>query len=450
MKKVPLFIKITLPLLLIAIGAGIYLSVILFNVNKEFIIIENRLNEIQEIPEAVIKNDFTYEKSDFQTQNLDEEEEKERGFAQYTFNNINFISYSKKWDEEKLELLCEELLKNKHGREIDYLDSVLVYGQDDDDALGLHEDIQKNVEVPVVLYDVFPSNFTYKLSNKLSVLTLYKGDTYDTVEQMAITLSHEYGHHYTLYYFNLEGDTTAIEQDEYFNLRYIDGLEMRYQDNDLDDWDEYLENHMWYLIEIAADDYVYLMGSPNTRRQIEYLDSMDTLKLDARKKDDELESYYAVVNESSFNESPHENIVIPLPDKVPGLSELFYSMIGLESPEFTDRTDKADDIEIKISARKKHDKLYYNITWDKPWQSDDVTYTLVAYDANDKLVGAIKSVSGGERALASIGSVVYETQNYLHWYDYDFWIKREYLRFRVVVTFPDGTAVVSPPIDRSF
>ncbi len=450
MKKIPLFIKIAFPLLVVAIGAGVYFGIMLHDVNQQCLQTEARLEDIRSIPEAIIQTDYSYEKSEFQSQELDTSEEKDRGLAQYTFNHIKFISYSKQWDENKLKLLCEELLKNKHGSEIDYLDSVFVYGQKDDAALGIHNGADRNIEVPVVLFDVFPNNFTYKLANAVSVITLYNADNYTTVEQMAITLSHEYGHHFTLYYFNLKGDAAAIEQDPYFNLRYVDDIGIRYHDEDRDDWNEYLNNHMWYLIEIAAEDYVYLMGSPNTRRQIEYLDSMDTLKLNAKKKDDELESYYAIVNESSFNESPHENIALLLPDQVDGLAELYYSMIDLDAPEYTGRSEQAEDINIKISARRKHEKLYYNITWDKPWKSEDVTYTLVAYDENDSLIGAIKSVSGDEKALASIGSVVYETQNYYHYYDYDFWVKHDKLRFRVVVTFPDGTAVVSPPVDRSF
>ena len=96
------------------------------------------------------------------------------------------------------------------------------------------------------------------------------------------------------------------------------------------------------------------------------------------------------------------------------------------------------------------DHRYFNVVWNKPWETPDVTYTLVAYDENDKMVGAIKKINGDERALAVIGSPIFKTSIYYYTYDDEKWTDTDMLRFRVIVNFPDDTAVVSQPLDKEF
>ena len=378
------------------------------------------------------------------------EEVQKNVVATYKYDGITFLSYSDAWDAENLESLCEELLKNTHGREIDYLDEVIIYAQDDEDALGMHESDIEELDIPISIDYILPEQYSFSMPSNISILSLYNGDEYTCPEQMAITLSHEYGHHFTFYYFTLEGDTEAIENDPYFKARYVEGLDIRYSDESRDDWDEYLDNHMWYLIEIAAEDYVYLMGSPTTRREIEYCDTQQILSLDVRGKDDQVDEYYEMIAGNSFNQSPHENIVLELPDQVEGLASIYYGAIGLEAPEYADRTDKADDIKIAVQKRKEQGKTYYKISWNKPWVSEDTTYTLVAYDENNEMLGAIKSIEGDDNSVALIGSALAWKGDYYYWYDSDYWTEHEFLRFRVIVTFRDGTAAVSPAVDWSF
>ena len=167
-------------------------------------------------------------------------------------------------------------------------------------------------------------------------------------------------------------------------------------------------------------------------------------------EDKKIEELYDERNQNSFNESPHENAAMALPDSVDGLAELFYGAIDKAPPEYIDRSLQAAEIEIKISAINKEGHRYYNITWNKPWSEEDILYTLVAYDENEEVVGAIKSIYGNERAKAVIGAAVITTDRYIHWMEGDYWTKFEKLRFRVVVTFPDGSAVVSKSVDRRF
>ena len=66
---------------------------------------------------------------------------------------------------------------------------------------------------------------------------------------MSITLSHEYGHHFTFHYFTLKGEDEEIEKDAYFKTRYESGLGIRYSDEVSEDENDYYDNHMWYLVE---------------------------------------------------------------------------------------------------------------------------------------------------------------------------------------------------------
>ena len=451
MKKTPLTIKTLIPIFALIAAAGAFFCITYINLEKDFTEKSLQAAAIEAIPPAQKEVTFSAQKEQTVYESRENEYfEDGEVFATYQHENITFTSYSEAWGEEKLEALCTELLSNTHGSEIDYLEGVIVHGGEDEQAIGRHNTNYEALKIPVSLYSILPGGFTFSMPNVTSILTLYNGDGYTTVEQMAITLAHEYGHHFTLHYFTLKGTDEEVENDPYFIARYQRGIGIRYSSEELDDTNDYFENHMWYLIEIAAEDYVYLMGSPATRRIVDYYDSRDLLLMDIRGEDSEMDAYYELAAESSFNQTPHENILLPLPDRIEGLPEIFYGAIGLEPPEYTDRSAMARDIQIKVSSRSKVEKTYYNITWDKPWKSEDVTYTLVAYDENDEILGAIKSISGNEEAKASIGSVVVETKRYYHWYDSDYWTDQEFLRLRVIVTFGDGTAAVSQPLDRSF
>ena len=284
MKKIPLLVKILIPIFIVIAAAGVFFGIKLMDVTKDREAKIEEATAIESIAPAKERTTYTSRKlvSDFESRETETYED-EDVLASYEYENVTFISYSEAWDEKNLESLCDELLLNTHGSEMDYLEQVLVYGEADEEALGTHESNYDSLEIPVALFSMMPYGFSFSLPNTTSVLTLHNGDEFTTPEQMAATLSHEYGHHFTYYYFTLSGDTEKIENGEYFKLRYVDGLGIRYTDEEFEDWDEYLENHMRYLIEIAANDYVYLMGSPNTKRILEYYDTLDQLRMDCKK-----------------------------------------------------------------------------------------------------------------------------------------------------------------------
>ena len=65
--------------------------------------------------------------------------------------------------------------------------------------------------------------------------------------------------------------------------------------------------------------------------------------------------------------------------------------------------------------------------------------------------GAIKTIDADEDARAIIGGAVYDTSATRYtFYENDFWKKQGFVRLRVIVTFGDGTAAISPALDWSF
>lgn len=102
-------------------------------------------------------------------------------------SGVTFESYSVYWNATKLAQLEQELLKNKHGAELSLLGSVKIFP---DYPAGQN-----------VLGQYFAQ---YQVSPKLALLPnryihLYGGNEWTTVEEMATTLAHEYGHHFTYY-----------------------------------------------------------------------------------------------------------------------------------------------------------------------------------------------------------------------------------------------------------
>lgn len=428
--------------MLVCVIAAIFFGVRFTKTYIEYKRDTRRLEEIESFPQSKVVKGDSWQKNTQKFERKISTKDIYKDQPTFKYNNTRFISYSKEWDEKKLEALCEELLKNTHGREIDYLEQVIVRGEKDEEAIGTQQEKDKTLQIPIHIQGTLPGDLVLETTNEVSCIVLYDGDNRTTVESMARTLSHEYGHHFTFFYFNLEED--EMKDSEYYKLRMTDKMKI-----DRSDRQEYLDNHMWYLIEIAANDYQYLMGSPNTRNIERFYDEREALKMSMRnqKNKDELINPY----KDCFNLEPHENIAIPLPDRVEGLSELFFGALQMDAPQYVNRDKEAEEIEIKFSRRKEYDHRYYSIKWDKPWTDKNITYTLVAYDKNDELLGGVKSIAGDQKAQAYIGQVVIvnSDETMYHWWS-GYWTDFDFVRFRVVVSFPDGTSAVSKPIDKKF
>jgi len=346
----------------------------------------------------------------------------------YVYEDIHFVTTIKDWNEEKLEEVAKELFANTHGEEIRYVQAVAI-----EEGLGFnYSSSQQTVypiyEMPVSIYSFFPDNNKYDYRLKQSFLSVSGITELTKIEGYAQLLSTAYGHHYVQYHFGLQG----FEEDddtEYYKLRsgrignYKIKLEVK-------DNDEYFKNYVWYLKEIAANDYMYLMGSQNAHRTVDF----DKLYKDY--------DYYRYNKDVDYmeadpffqwcrNATPHINPVIELPHEVDGLSEYFYSFVDAEVPAYT----KIDVNKIRLRAVQS-DEIYHKFQWETPFDQEGVTYTLVVYDNRDNVLIVLRDVGGyNEGPTAKI-----VRKKHYNWLDLESGAE---IRARIIVNFPDGSVGIS-------
>ncbi len=341
-------------------------------------------------------------------------------------------SHSKNWQGDKLKEIYDELLLNKHGEEINYISKIVVnggvseIGTKDSVVAGTHSTTQEYYQVFFDMPALVPSSLKYGLSTNMSVIELYNMDEYDTIEQAARTISHEYGHHYTIFYF-MSGDE-QVKESQYYSLR-----DFKDYDHKLffSNQQEYLENHMWSIYEIAAEDYVQLLGSPNTRQTREYMDVFDALGSGNG-------TYKIYADSNTANVFPQENMQVPLANDVSGLRDYFLSFINDES-DLESLTK--DEFNIQIEKKSNLDYVYYKITWDNIYNNADTLYTLVCYDTDKQIYLPVRTVNGNEKTIARVGTAAKIKGNaILSRMD---GVPDEDRYFRLIVILPDGRIISS-------
>jgi len=307
------------------------------------------------------------------------------------------VSNSEKWRGDKLIEIYRELLANVHGEEINYIAQVLVHpgkselGTDDRVIAGTHTVTTENYNVFFDMPALIPPSMKYNIRSQQSLIELYDMDLYDTIAEAAHTIAHEYGHHYTIYYFMQSDD--LVRESDYFKLRSFGQYDQRLF---FDDHNEYLQNHQWSIYEIAAEDYVQLLGSPNAKQTRFYMDIYDVLRYGGD------EVYYVEGDESTVNVFPQENANIPLAEDIAGLRDYFYSFIPSENAL---TPLPGADIQFEIEKHRQHGHTYYDITWNKPTEDPEALYTLVCYDTEGNVFMPVKTLYGDEEAIAKVGTV---------------------------------------------
>ncbi len=341
---------------------------------------------------------------------------------------FSIVSFSQNWTGESLKEIYNELTANKHGEEMYAISEVMLYPNESaldsgGGVAGTHVTQQKNFSVFFHLSGLAPDSLQYDFSSIQSTIELYNMDEYDAVSDIARTISHEYGHHYTMYYF-MQNDEAA-KASEYYVLRGVDGFD---HDVFYEIESEYYENHMWSLYELAAEDYVQLMGSPGAKQQREYLDVYDVLDNYNKHKD-----YTAYADASVSNVYPQENIYLPLADEVIGLRDYYFSFIGEQSD--VQDLDHAD-FNITMSEHEQYGYSYYEITWDKTTKDPGAVYTLVCFSENGDVFLPVKTVRGNETAVARVGTAVKLSGITLTTLKNGVTDEDRY--FKLYVTWPDG------------
>ncbi len=360
------------------------------------------------------------------------------GDIYHTPMGFSIVSHSDAWEGQKLVDIYNELLQNGHGDEIRYLSEVVLYGGNSDyaavmAAAGDRSDADVDKYVYVDVPALIPSGLMYDTRAVVSVLSLYNMDDYSDAADVAETLSHEYGHHFTMYYF-MQNDR-AVKDSEYYTLRGFENIDHQFFYSTAL---AYYENHMWDIYEIAAEDYVQLLGSPGTRLTQEYMDGRDLLESD-------LESYSPSIQYEYHNVFPQENIFIPLADEVSGLRDYFYSWI--DKPNEYDSELQTVDFGLQIEKKSSNGKRYYNITWNMTNTDPDALYTLVCYTEEGDLYWPVRTVYGNEDPIAVVGSPTVR-RNWDGGYTIYWWsdgVPDEDRIFKLYLMLPDGRMQASDP-----
>ena len=349
---------------------------------------------------------------------------------------IRFVSCSEEWDEDKLRELYEELLRNRHGEELNTLERVTVYAEEDEFAAATHQNTVQTVPVSL-RFPLLPEESIFSFYVEGGQISLYNGDRKTSVAEMAGELSHEYGHHYTLTYLLPGGGSNMDFYRSYAQLRGLNAENAYVRASSAED---YYAHHARFLVEIAAEDYVVLMGSPNAMLEIgDYADLRD---------------YANGVEGDQYilrNAAPQENMCLPFATQVPGLAELFYSYVDEEAPEYP----QTGDIKLRFQQNSVGYDLTtgyrrfisYKLSWEKTL-GEEATYTLICIDPETEESYPIRTVGPGEKAEAEIGEIAESDGSTVSWYSDG--LTEGTKRFAVVVTLPDGRVAVSEPVEKSF
>lgn len=222
---------------------------------------------------------------------------------------ILFLSYTETWDEQKLEELYQELLKNKYGEEIYFLQEVRVIG-----------DVKQTNSLTRGQYHALTST-----------ITLFQGDRYTTPLSYREILSHEYGHHFTYYHLKEQ----HFPFSTWSKLRGLENQNIRWDAF----WNYNTNHHQWFPQEIMADDYVLLYGATSS------VELKDILSNEAfyRKTQHDNQALSNVLENKALQEYLSEKTGIPIE------SDRF-----LETPELL----RIQDGEIWFKVTPKQDVAY--------------------------------------------------------------------------------------------
>jgi len=355
---------------------------------------------------------------------------------EYMYNDIHFLTSIEEWDDDKLEEAAIELFSNVHGDEINYVSAVII-----EQGWGIYYGsyyswYDYNYDIPLSVYNFFPADCVFPLTHEMGVLYVENVNSKTIIPDIAQALSTAYGYHYAHYYFGIKG-RAEDEETEYYKLRSQSStnLNLEYTSNS-----DYQENYNWELFVIAANDYMYLMGSEAAHR-IEQFSSPYV-----RGSGDYFESGYDAIRScyrNCRNATPHVNVAIELPHRVKGLKEYFYSFVDEEPPLNTIIKPFGD---LNLTGKASISGESIDVSWDMPLVEKEILYTLVAYNSKGDIVAIVQTLDGLTPARAHYGAKTYFRMadgRYYYWQGVE---KGEEIIFRLLITFPDGTVEVSDPL----
>lgn len=295
---------------------------------------------------------------------------------------FNIISYSRNWSTtEKLEQIYNELLNNFHSTEISYLSDIYIYPDSPDGISGAYYESTTSYENGRYIY------------GDDSYIEIFNGDIYDDISQLAPTISHEYGHHFTYYYLVTYENKYRNEwyDTEYARLRQLD----RYENIDYGASNEFNYVRQWDISEIVVYDYIQLFGSKLAKQSIDYKDVTERVEQN-------IVDYYLDIG---FNSLPQENLIMPLATDVEGLYEYWLKAAGYENIESPKLPYKPRLYMKEVENVYFGDNKKYTLSWDEIGDGNSYEYTIVIYPWGMPFFPTpIKTLETGEEMVAHIGS----------------------------------------------
>ncbi|BCJ85378.1 hypothetical protein [Effusibacillus dendaii] len=293
---------------------------------------------------------------------------------------IVFHSESANWNSvAKLQQVYQELLRNGHGEEIKLLSSVTIV-----DGYPKGKNVAGEYQ--------FHSTVDTLGRNKMmpGQIFIFGGNERNTIESIAKTLSHEYGHHVTHYYSIMQDGFSITDEARWSHTTYA---KLRGLSNDprINSSNE----HRWQLAEIAAEDYVQLCGSPTAKLVHPFPSRFDMLANGQQVASIRWDA-------SMFNVAPQENTDLPLAAQVPGLYDWFADHLGLPKNHQLPRKP-----ELQVAGVVKQGEAGYQVKLAWSGDSDPQTmYTLVSYKEGDVLPEPVVTRTGAQPLNGVYGAIV--------------------------------------------
>ncbi len=291
------------------------------------------------------------------------------------------ISYATKWNTpSKLRQVAKELLANEHGEEIAYLKNLYLYPDSPDGILAYtHFNLTRDSS----------GGYIYKDD---SYIEIFDANQYNSRKDMAWVLSHEYGHHFTIYHLvNKENKFFNEWQNTgYAKVRdIVNHPDISYQLDAIGNF------YKWDIMEMAAEDYVQLFGSVNARGSTIYKDIQQQIHEDISSQF----NYPA-----GFNMQPQDNSALPLAADVRGLEQYWRSLAKLPKQK---RGVIPNKPKMRLVSKKEvaNGRYQYRIEWDELPGNEKYEYTLVSYpEGAPGFPYPVKTVIPGDSTHAFIGN----------------------------------------------
>ncbi len=328
--------------------------------------------------------------------------------SEYQKGNLSIISDSDYWSGSRLRKVFDELCLNFIGDEFRFLSQIRLYK-------GFRN--QKTTILGNYYEDI-----SFDKSGKLVVggnayIELYDVDRYKTTAEMAHALAHEYGHHYTIVnicrYEGLYYD--QWRNSEYGLVRKLYEYPIEYQNS----------SYLWSPTEIAANDYVQLLASPNARLSYDYKDIEEMLNEYLDGLVQSFESDLPKTGESiklkvpmRFNSKPQDNMFLPLATDLKGLHQYLTKISGKNhkhKDEVVTREINSNRLSVEVIKESTYfdesSKYTLMIDMDFGLEGEHFNeYTLVMYPCNQNNLStgdikAVKTFQKDEPKFAVLGSV---------------------------------------------